>query len=143
MIVVRMQKTLPLRVAEWTMASILTTLGAMLWAMPDYLSEITRFNLIGEWAPQWVWAAVFCLIGSLRLLTLTINGAWRSSPSARAMLAFMTALVWLTFTLGLMAAPRHGMSLAIFPWLLILEFWNVHMSAGDARDSLHRIQDEH
>jgi hypothetical protein len=133
MIVLRVKTTFPLRVAEWISASMLASWGAILTLAPEVFDN-PLFSVMHSWAPQGVWALACLWVGLTRLAVLAINGAWRASPQARALLATVSLLFWATISLGLgLAGPATG--LAVYPWLVVLEFWNVHRAAGDAREA--------
>ena len=132
MIVVRFQKTFPLRVAEWTMAGILISWGVVL-ALNPHVFDQPHHAAMRRTAPQGVWAVVVLGVGVIRFMALVINGAWRASPHVRAACAFLSCFVWLQITLGLASVNLVTTGLAIYPWFLMLDTYNVFRASADAR----------
>jgi hypothetical protein len=103
------------------------------WSQPVY-SGLARLGSANTWA-----FFAFCL-GALRLAALTINGAWRPSPHLRAAGAFLACFMWLQISLGVMTADVKAAELAIFPWLLLADIYNVFRASSDARVSDDRAR---
>lgn len=132
MIVVRFQQTFPLRVAEWAAAGILISMGVVLMLNPGIFTMV-QHEAMRRLAPQPVWGFACFMIGLARFIALVINGAWRASPHIRAACAFLSCFVWLQFALGLAASAVVTTGLAVYPWLLLLDTYNVFRASADAR----------
>lgn len=132
MIVVRFQQTFPLRVAEWAMAVILVNWGVLLLANPQVFEQ-PQYAPMGQLASVGVWGWACFLMGSTRFAALVINGAWRASPHIRAATAFLSCFFWLQITFGLGESKVPSMGLAVYPWFLIMDTYNVFRAASDAR----------
>lgn len=141
MMIVRFQKSFPIRVMEWLLAGIMVSWGLVAWSLtpadwanPLY-SGLRRFGENNTWAFFAFW------IGTIRLAALTINGAWRSSPHLRAGCAFLACFMWLQISLGMFAAEVRATGLAIYPWLLLADIYNVFRASHDARLSDDRARE--
>lgn len=134
MIVVRFQQTFPLRVSEWVMAVILVNIGFVLLLNPEIFA-LPQHSAMARWANVYVWGWGCLLMGAVRFAVLVINGAWRASPHIRAVTAFLACFVWLEILLGLGASGVASIGLAVYPWFLVLDTYNVFRAASDAREA--------
>lgn len=132
MIVVRFQQTFPLRVAEWLMAGLLITIGGMLATYPDILARPPN-AVMAQMAPNYLWAGGCLTVGLIRFAALVINGAWRASPHIRAACAFVSCFAWLQFVFAFASSQVATLGLAIYPWFLMLDTYNVFRASADAR----------
>ena len=139
MIVVRFQKTFPLRVSEWLMAGIVLTWGVVLLANPTVF-DAPHHSSMREMADQQTWGVMCLGMGLTRWAVLTINGAWRASPHIRAACAFSTCFFWLLISYGLAGSGVVTTGLAVYPWFLLLDIYNVFRAASDAREADDRAK---
>lgn len=140
MMIVKLTKTFPIRITEWLLAGIMLTwaivcwnLDSSEWSSPVYVG-LTRI------AHQDTWAFYAFWIGVVRIAALTINGAWRPSPHFRAAGAFLACFMWLQISLGMLVADIHVLGIAIYPWLLLADTYNVFRASYDARVSDDRAR---
>lgn len=139
MIIVRFQKTFPLRVAEWLMAGVLITWGVILLAAPGVFLA-PQHSTMRQMAPQDIWGTACLVMGLIRWAALTINGAWRASPHVRAVCAFFSCFFWLVISYGLAGSGVVTTGLAVYPWFLLLDVYNVFRAASDAREADDRAR---
>lgn len=138
MMIVKLSKTFPIRVTEWLLAGIMLSWSVACWNLSsaDWHSPI--YSGMARIAEQNTWAFYAFWIGIIRLAALTINGAWRPSPHFRAAGAFLACFMWLQISLGLMVSDIRVTGIAVFPWLLLADIYNVFRASHDARLSDER-----
>lgn len=130
---VRFQQTFPLRIPEWIEAAIMTCLGLMVLVNPGMFEQTPSFNGMAQILPQEAWGIAALILGMLGLVALAINGFWKATPFIRAMCAFARCFVWLQIIFGLMLTGIPTTGLVVYPWLLILDVWNINRATADAR----------
>lgn len=125
------------RLSEWSAAFVLTGIGVML-SINDTLMEAAiaagngrGYQLLLVIAPQSVWATAITIFGSVRLLILLVNGAWRRSPLGRAVAAFLSCFFWTQIVLSF--APTFGFAFVMACGWLGADMVNVMRAARDAR----------
>ena len=143
MMIVKLTKTFPIRVTEWLLAGIMLSWSIACWnlAPMDWANPVYRG--LARFATQNTWAFYAFWIGVIRLAALTINGAWRPSPHLRAAGAFLACFMWLQISLGMMTADIRAIGVAIYPWLLLADIYNVFRASHDARQSDDRARAVH
>lgn len=132
---VRFRETFPLRVAEWFTSGAMATWGLITLANPGLFSEsrvlIELSHILGQ--TTWGWLA---LVGGLVGWTaLAINGALRRTPHVRVACAMVRCLIWIQITVALLASGQATTALAMYPWVLVLDIYNVFRAAADAGHS--------
>jgi len=85
---------------------------------------------------QPIWGAAALALGMLGWVALAINGFWRATPFIRALCAFLRGFLWLTIIIGLALSGEPTTGLAVYPWILALDIWNIYRSASDARSAI-------
>jgi hypothetical protein len=135
MIILKVTKTFPVRVMEWLLAGMMLSWGIAAWNLPEQAWNAPYYSGLSRIAEHHTWGAVAATIGILRLAALFRNGGWRPSPHLRAGCAFLACFVWLQLSLGYMAADITSMAIAVYPWLLLADIYNVFRASSDARDS--------
>lgn len=143
MIVVRFQQTFPLRIAEWLMSAILIGWGVILALNSDVFARSPAMVELAHNAPQGYWAVGMLALGLMRFAMLVVNGAWRASPHLRALGAFLTCFVWLQISFGLARSGVPNVGLAVYPWFLLLDTYNVFRAMSDARVADDRAKGVH
>lgn len=125
------------RRSEWAAASVLLALGWMLSINGGLMSaaQSRGYELMLMIAPQPTWSTVMIVFASGRLLVLLINGAWRRSPHARGITAFLSCFFWTQITLSLAIAFDVAFILAC-GWLG-MEMSNILYAFRDARTIDH------
>ena len=140
MIILKLTKTFPVRVCEWLLAGISVSWGVAAWNHSNAEWANPIYSGLSRIADQHAWGAVVCTIGLLRLAALFRNGGWRPSPHLRAAGAFLSCFAWLQISLGLFAAEHLTTGIAIYPWLLLADIYNVFRASSDARQSDERAR---
>lgn len=133
MIVVRFQQTFPLRIAEWLMSAVLISWGVILGLNSTVFAISPVMGELAHNAPQGYWAVGMLALGLVRFVMLVVNGAWRASPHLRAAGAFLTCFVWLQISFALARTGIPNVGLAVYPWFLLLDTYNVFRAMSDAR----------
>lgn len=140
MMIVKLQKTFPIRVTEWLLACIMFSWSFALYKMPPEGFANPIYAGLARLAHADTWATFAFLIGGARIAALTINGAWRPSPHLRAAGAFLACFMWLQISIGQFMADQPTLAIAIYPWLLIADIYNVFRASYDARLSDDRAR---
>jgi hypothetical protein len=140
MMLVKFTKTFPVRVTEWLVAGIMFSWSLACWKMTPEAWAQPTFSGLAQFADQNTWAFFAFWIGVIRLAALTINGAWRPSPHLRAGCAFLACFMWLQISLGLMTSDAASTGIAVYPWLLLADIYNVFRASHDARLSDERAR---
>lgn len=133
MFILKVTKTFPVRVCEWLLAGIMVSWGIAVWNHNALEWSQPAYEGLGRIADNKTWGAVVCFIGILRLVALFRNGGWQPSPHLRAGGAFLACFAWLQISLGLFASPVLTAGLALYPWLLAADIYNVFRASHDAR----------
>lgn len=141
MMILKLTKTFPIRVTEWLLAGIMFSWAVVAWNLTPYDWDASLYTGLRRVADDnQTWATFAFLIGGTRLAALAINGAWRPSPHLRAIGAFFACFMWLQITLGIASAEIRATGIAIYPWLLIADIYNVFRASHDARISDDRAR---
>jgi hypothetical protein len=140
MMIVKLTKTFPIRVLEWLLAGIMLSWSIACWNLDATAWSQPTFSGLARIADHGTWAFIAFWIATIRLTALTINGAWRPSPHLRAAGAFIACFMWLQITLGVLAAEVSSTAIAVYPWLLLADIYNVFRASHDARVSDDRAR---
>lgn len=121
------------RLPEWAGACVIFALGWMLSANPDRMTTGSGFGyrIMLSMADQPTWSVVLSLFGFTRLVVLFINGAWRKSPWARAVMAFLSCFLWTSIVLSF--APTFGFAFIMACGWLGMEIVTITRAMRDAR----------
>lgn len=125
------------RWAEWMAAGVLFGIGGMLTINADLMSSAAAagngkgYILLLTIAPQSVWALTITIFGIARILILLVNGAWRRSPVARSVMAFLSCFFWTQIVLSFQ--PTFGFAFVMAAGWLVGDVVNVMRAARDAR----------
>ncbi|OBQ68895.1 hypothetical protein EFV37_29095 [Mesorhizobium loti] len=125
------------RWAEWSAAFVLLGIGMMLSVNTNLMvSSVANgygkgYEFLLEIAGQSVWATTLTVFGSFRLAILLINGAWRRSPIARAVMAFLSCFFWTQLVLSFQ--PTFGFAFVMACGWLLTDIVNIMRAARDAR----------
>ena len=142
MVILKLSKTFPVRVCEWLLASIMVSWGVAVWNHSAYAWSQPMYAGMARIADNKTWGAIVCTIGVIRLAALLRNGGWQPSPHFRAGGAFLACFAWLQISLGMFAAPVVTAGIAIYPWLLFADIYNVFRASSDARESDERFRSQ-
>lgn len=125
------------RLSEWFCAGVLFAIGCMLTVNDGLMSDAVArgmgrgYQLLLQIGDQSTWATVLVLFGTIRLIILLINGAWRKSPWGRAGSAFLSCFFWCTLVLSF--APTAGFGFIMACGWLGMDMVNVMRAMRDAR----------
>lgn len=126
------------RMMEWQAASVMAWGGFMMFANDDLMATSPKaYTLMLAWASQPVWAWFASILGVSRLIVLIVNGAWRRSPHARAVTAFLACGMW--FPLCVSFSVTAGWAFVLALGMLAGDALNIIRTARDARivDDMH------
>lgn len=140
MIILKLTKTFPVRVMEWWTAGLMVSWGIACWNITPEGWASPHYTGLARLADNHTWGAITATIGLLRLAALFRNGGWRPSPHLRAAGAFLACFAWLQLSLGYLTADASSMAIAVYPWLLLADIYNVFRASSDARDSDDRAR---
>lgn len=133
MVHIRFHETLPLRASEWVLAFIMFTWGMIVVTHPTMFATAPAFAGMEGIADQIMWGVSAIVLGVTGVVALGINGFWKATPFIRAFCAFTRCFFWLQITFGLIRSENPIDDLAIYPWLLVLDLWNIYRAMSDAR----------
>ena len=140
MMLVKLTKTFPVRVTEWLVAGIMLSWSIVCWNLTPEAWALPTMEGLGRLASQNTWAFFAFWIAVVRLAALAINGAWRPSPHIRGACAFLSCFMWLQISLGMLSADLTSLGMAVYPWLLLADIYNVFRASLDARASDERAR---
>lgn len=133
MVHVGFRETFPFRATEWALAAMVTSWGSAVIVVPDMFRNNAALRGMATIMPQEVWGLGALVIGVVGLGALAVNGLWVATPFIRAFCALMRCMFWMQVTLGLLVSNQPSTGLAIYPWLFVLELWNIYRATKDAR----------
>ena len=140
MMIVKLTKSFPIRVTEWLLAGIMLSWSIACWNLRPIDWANPLYAGLARFADQHTWATFALVIGAVRLAALTINGAWRPSPYFRMGCAFLSCFMWLQISFAVFNAEIRATGIAIYPWLLLADIYNVFRASHDARLSDDRAR---
>jgi hypothetical protein len=133
MIIVRFKETFRERMPEWVQAAGMLLWGLMTLCSPDLFIHGHFFQPLLQIMPQVAWGASAAIIGSVRLIFLVINGAYRPSAHIRAVGCVLGCLLWGNLLISTLALDWLTPATSIYTMLLGLDFLSLWFSAGDAK----------
>lgn len=136
-----LRDSLRYRRSEWALAAIMAFgWGVVLLLPAQTFSNSVGYSAMAQWASEETWGQICLAIGLVRLGVLYVNGRWRRCSHARMVVAFLSAFVWATITLGLLKSGITSPGLIIYPLFLLMEFHTIYEAGSDARvaDEKHR-----
>jgi hypothetical protein len=120
------------RLMEWQAALVMCVGGILMIGNPTLMADSAiGYDLMLRWADQATWGQFATLLGTVRLMVLAVNGAWRRSPHARAVAAFLSCAVWFPLYVSFSAAAGWGMVFAA--GVLFGDLLNIVRTMRDAR----------
>lgn len=124
-----------LRVADWTLSSMLLVFGAILLGPEDTFKTGSAYAYLAKIAAENVWGWACVSIAVLRLFALLVNGTFqgfRWSPHVRFGCALATCFIWFQISLGMGLAAVRPTGLAVYPFLFLLDLYNTFLAASEA-----------
>lgn len=125
------------RAGEWALATMLVIWGWLVY-LPEEMFTSPAYAIMRLTAREEVWGMAALIVGGIRLIALILNGTFwktwygRFSPHIRSIMAGLSCFVWSQISLGLLLSGEATTGLAIYPVLLLFDFYNVMSAAGDA-----------
>lgn len=140
MMLFKLTKAFPFRVTEWLLAGIMLSWSIALWNIEpaDYADPI--YLGLSRVAESATWAKIAFAIATIRVIALLANGAWRPSPYFRIFGAIIGGFLWLQISVSMFVAEHAPLGIAIYPWLLVADIYNVFRASHDARVSDDRAR---
>ena len=119
MLLIRFGETFRDRIIEWGLSLSLIIWGIVCLAQPGIFNEHPAFIPLLQLVSQAAWGIIAIVTGFIRIVFLTINGAWRPSAHIRAIGCVLGIVIWgsillATFSLIPYVAPMsvmYGMAL--------------------------------
>lgn len=121
------------RATEWIMSGMLLTWGVNCLITSDQVWNDPVYQGIAKMMPKEWFGFLAIAIACGRIIALYINGTRQKSPHARAVFSFLAVFPWFQLLLGFLDSDRAGLGIAVVPWLIAAEVWNVYRAARDAR----------
>lgn len=133
-VLTEMRKTFRVRACEWLLASLLMVWGlVLLWGSGEETFAIGPvFAGMEGFAREESWGLVLYLIGSARIVALTINGSFWPCAHARTGLALLGALAWLQLSLALLSTSLPSPQAYSCLVCVLFDLWNARRAAEDA-----------
>lgn len=132
------------RWSEWLFSFILMSLGVKLLGSSETFASSPGFAMMAKIAREDTWGWALTSIGGFRLLTLLINGTFRSfarwSPIARSGLAFVSCFAWFSIAMGIFLSNPDGWGYLTYTGLLVGDLINSILAGGDAGASERRYR---
>lgn len=128
----------PARASEWALASMLMLWGNILLSSPGIFQSSTALRELAGFATEAQWGFACLLMGGVRLTALFVNGSFprfRYSPHIRAVMSYFSCYFWFSISFGILLSQIPTTDLAVYPVLLLLDVYNGHRAACDARDA--------
>lgn len=141
MIILKLSQHMPQRATEWLLAGILLSWGVTCLYVPAAVWNGPAYSGLRGMADQTTWGVFAAGLGMVRLAALFVNGAVRRSPHARLIGAALSMFLWLQLSLAMFQGEVQAIAIAIYPWFLLTDLFNVHRAAQDARVSDTRAKE--
>lgn len=135
MMLIRFHHKFTNRATEWLFATFLVGWAIMLFAFPSMFEDGNGLQYVGLQGTfgQRGWAFGCAFMGLTRIVALYTNGALRSTPYIRMIMAFLSCFFWYEISLGLFVSGVPTTSWAMYPVILLFEMYNVLRASSDAR----------
>ena len=125
-----------LRRTEWIAAAQCFIWGFILALPFATFDNGAAYRVLASWAPEWVFAVIMLIAGTLRLAGLVINGARRRvTPWMRLAGALIGCGLFTAISLGFAASGVVGTWIAAWPVVAVVEFFNNYDTTRDARQA--------
>lgn len=140
MIVLRIPKPthFKARQFEWGMAVLLLVWAANVALSPTAFDQPTLAAMRNT---AGLWISACCLIATVRLLALYINGTWHASPFIRAATASLSGLFWLAFAGGIWTAHLANTGTPVYVGLAAFDLYGAYQASKDARVAWDRARE--
>lgn len=132
MLIVRFRQTFRERSTEWVLSAMLALWGLFLFNSSPDLFNRPFYAPLAAVGVRGSWAAFATIIGSLRLVVLFINGAWRRTPMLRQIGAGCGMVVWIMLMMGTLSIDWRTPAVATYLGLFVLDALSLSYAARDA-----------
>lgn len=132
MLIVRFRQTFRERAMEWLVSAGLTGWGLIVIESPR-LFDLPYFDALRQIMGQQAWGWLAFLIGTMRLVVLFINGAWRRTPMFRQLGAIFGLLVWSCLLFGALSLNYHAPGASTYATLFLMDAVSLSFAAADGR----------
>jgi len=132
-ITVSLRETFRERASEWALAMMIFLWSVVLTYNPSlFMDQPQTYHVLANAFSQSTWAVACGVVGSMRLLMLSVNGMWHRSPHMRALGAFVTAGFWFAISYGVTTSGTFATGIAVYPVLLALDSYSALRALRDA-----------
>jgi hypothetical protein len=132
MLITRFRGRFRERATEWVLGFGMMFWGLVTLASPELFNQ-QYFYPLSLIMTQPLWGVLSLLVGSIRLISLAINGLWRPTAHFRAIASILSILVWFSLLLASMGVPERALGIPTFAMLVSLDIFSLWWAAGDAR----------
>ncbi len=133
MIKVRFRDTFRERMPEWITSLAMLIWGLIVLSQGENLWSREFYSVLSTIGTQASWGWLTTIVGALRLVALTINGAWRPTGHIRAFGALVGSVVWSALIIGYMIMDWSPPAIATQSAMLLLDISAIWFAAGDAK----------
>lgn len=133
-----------LRVSDWFITLMLTTLGLILLQPGGTFETFAPFSYLKRFGSESTWGLVCVIIGSFRLFALVINGTFKDfrwSPYIRAIMAVLSCFIWFQLATSVLSMDVWHPGASVYPYLFLFDIYNASHAAAEAgvAERRHRI----
>lgn len=121
------------RAPEWVLSWGLIIIGITFSAYPEVFARAGYIPLLSIMSPK-AWVGWITSIGLIRIISLTVNGAWRPTPHIRVFGSIAGLTIWSSLLCASLLEPFiDATNLSTFGMLLSFELMALWWAAGDAK----------
>lgn len=121
------------RLPEWISSIALMFWGVILLGEAPELWDREYFSVLSHIATQKIWSFACILVGTIRVISLAINGAWRPTAHLRALGAGLGAILWAAILVSYMGLPWNPPSMSLYAAMIFTDVVALWFAAGDAK----------
>ena len=133
MIFVRFKSSLRDRLPEWISAIAMFLWGLILITEPANIVTSAYFSVLFQIMPQLAWGSIAIIAGTIRILSLFINGYWRPTAHLRAVGAFLGTTLWGSLIISYLSLPWTPPAVAAKFALFLTDAAALWFAASDAK----------
>jgi hypothetical protein len=130
------------RITDWAVSGALAWTALIMLDTDQTQFSARAFAFLARLMAPHVWAYCALLLGLARLLALVINGTFPRYraivTAARGGLALVSTMFWLNIMLASLDAWPPPLSTGVWPFMLVLELYNVYLGALETADARNR-----